>query len=138
MSNDSWPIFSLYVSGQNLGGYYSSPIYGQCLEGVDTTNNPIEALTWYHLAFSKGVEGYTSMKLYINGNSVSYLNYLYGNHINAIASSDKPVHIGRNLDGPNWISPFNGQISFVKIHNRALSAEEVLQNFNALRGRFNI
>ena len=32
----------------------------------------------------------------------------------------------------------NGKISNVKIYNRALSADEVAQNFNALRGRFGI
>jgi hypothetical protein len=33
---------------------------------------------------------------------------------------------------------FNGDISNVQIYNRALSAPEVSQNFNALRGRFGI
>lgn len=33
---------------------------------------------------------------------------------------------------------FNGNIACTKIYNRALSAAEVLQNFNALRGRYGI
>jgi len=33
---------------------------------------------------------------------------------------------------------FNGSISNVNIYNRALSASEVLQNYNALRGRYGI
>lgn len=33
---------------------------------------------------------------------------------------------------------FNGNIACTKIYNRALSAEEVLQNFNALRGRYGV
>lgn len=32
----------------------------------------------------------------------------------------------------------NGNIGFIKIYNRVLSADEVLQNYNATRGRFNI
>ena len=35
-------------------------------------------------------------------------------------------------------SPFRGQISHNTLYNRALSAEEVLQNYNALKGRFGL
>ena len=34
--------------------------------------------------------------------------------------------------------PFSGKVASTKIYNRALSAAEVSQNFNALRGRFGI
>ena len=39
--------------------------------------------------------------------------------------------------GPNT-DPFAGNISAIQIYNIALSAAEVLQNFNALRGRYGI
>lgn len=39
------------------------------------------------------------------------------------------------LGGSNW---FGGSISDVKVYNTALSAEQVLQNFNALRGRYGV
>jgi hypothetical protein len=32
----------------------------------------------------------------------------------------------------------NGRIPFMKIYNKGLSAQEVLQNYNALKGRFNL
>lgn len=32
----------------------------------------------------------------------------------------------------------NGQISFLMIYNRVLSSDEILQNYNALRGRFGL
>jgi len=35
-------------------------------------------------------------------------------------------------------SHFDGKIANVSIYNRALSASEIQQNFNALRGRFSI
>ena len=137
-SNDSWPIFSMGISGNDLNGYYSSPVYGQSLEGVYTTNNPITNGNWYHVVFSKGTGGYTTMKLYINGVSVSYTNYLYGSHINSIATSDKPIHVGRDLDGANWVSPFNGDISIVRVYDRQLSDDEILRNFKGYQRRFNI
>jgi hypothetical protein len=37
--------------------------------------------------------------------------------------------------GSNW---FNGQISNISVYNRALSATEIQQNFNATRGRYGI
>ena len=37
--------------------------------------------------------------------------------------------------GVNW---FNGNIAQVKIYNRALTADEIKQNFNATKGRFNL
>jgi len=137
-SNDNWPIFSMGISGNDLTGYYSSSTYGQCLEGVYTTNNPITNNNWYHVVFSKGTAGYTSMLLYINGTSVSYTNYLYGSHINNIATSDKPIHIGRDLDGVNWVSAFAGEIPIVRVYNRQLTSAEISQNFTAYKRRFGI
>lgn len=49
------------------------------------------------------------------------------------------VNIGRdtlNTDANHRC--FNGNIPIVQIYNRALSADEVKQNFNALRGRYGI
>jgi len=46
------------------------------------------------------------------------------------------ILIGRGYYG--GVKNFSGGISFVRVYNRALSAEEVLNNFNAHRGRFNI
>jgi hypothetical protein len=43
--------------------------------------------------------------------------------------------IGRILTGSNYI---NGSVGFVQQYNRALSATEIQQNFNAIRGRFGI
>jgi hypothetical protein len=47
-----------------------------------------------------------------------------------------------NFDGPGYNSGPNlnllGTMSNVKIYNRALTAQEVSQNFNALRGRYGI
>ena len=41
-----------------------------------------------------------------------------------------------NADGTGNTGYWNGKISNVQIYNRALSATEVLQNYNALKGRF--
>jgi hypothetical protein len=48
------------------------------------------------------------------------------------------VHIGANFATGNGGDFTQGTISSVKIYNRALSAQEVAQNFQALRGRYGV
>ena len=66
---------------------------------------------------------------YINGNQITTSSTLG----NIISTS------GRNLMfGDNWDNPIQGNSSNIQIYNRALSAAEVSQNYNALRGRYGI
>ena len=46
------------------------------------------------------------------------------------------VGIGRDADHNG--SYFNGRIAIVQAYNRALTAAEVLQNYNALKSRFGL
>jgi hypothetical protein len=137
--NDYWPVFQLSVGNDGaISGYYSSQVYGNCLEGAISSTGIILTGQWYHLCFSKGADGYTTMKLHKNGVSQSYSNYLYGSHINNVCNSDKPVLIGINYDYPNFIQPVNGKISVVRIYNRQLSDAEVLHNYNVQKSRYGL
>lgn len=89
---------------------------------------------WHYAVGTYGGEG-TTMRLYIDGFS------------NSTTTSNTPVNyngyfrIGSYaLDGWTGSSTgyFNGKISQVSVYNRGLTASEVQQNFNALRGRYNI
>jgi hypothetical protein len=67
--------------------------------------------------------------LYVNGVSNSVVTgYTYG-------GTPSYFSIGANGNGTE---PFLGSIPNVQIYNRTLSASEVLQNFNALRGRYGL
>jgi hypothetical protein len=69
-------------------------------------------------------------RLYIdNVLNISTANISYDASISATTS------IGRN---PGFGEYWNGNVSFVQLYNRALSAVEIQQNFNALRGRYGI
>ena len=46
--------------------------------------------------------------------------------------------IGAVIQGASFVENFAGKIYFVLIYNRDLSASEILQNFNAIRSRFNL
>jgi hypothetical protein len=137
--NDFWPVFSLSVGNDGvISGYYSSQVYGQCLEGALSSSGLISTGQWYHLCFSKGSAGYTTMKLHRNGVSISWTNLLYGSHVNNVCDSIKPVVIGINYDFPNFINPLNGRIPIVRIYNRQLSDLEILQNYNSQKSRFGL
>ena len=139
--NDMWPCIRLIITTNGtLYGSYSTPVYGQCLEGAYSSAGAVTTGLWYYVAFSKDIGDYTTMKLYINGESISYSNYLYGDHVYSadVADSTKSVLIGRRFDTPNWIDPFYGRMSNIRIYNRALSQSEITQNYNAHKSRFNL
>jgi hypothetical protein len=95
-------------------------------------NTSLNVQTWYYVTFTKtpGLIGSTT-KLYVNSQertgAVESTNTTPNITIN-------PFVVGR-LDATRW---FNGRIANVKIYNRALSASEIEQNYNALKSRFDL
>jgi len=71
----------------------------------------------------------TTDRLYVNGVEVGNSNI---NNLSIPTSSN--LILGKRPSG----EIYGGQISQVSIYNRALTASEIQQNFNALRGRFGI
>ena len=76
-------------------------------------------------------DGNTTCRVYEAGILVTTKNL--GGQLNTVLSSN--VQIGAITFIPAY---FDSNISHVSMYNRALSATEVLQNFNAMRGRYNI
>jgi hypothetical protein len=88
---------------------------------------------WHYLVGQIRIDGIT--ELYLNGDKITESNLTVNLNINL---NDVGFVIGcRNLEG-NIDAHFNGNISQTLIYNRALSAEEVLQNFNATKGRYGL
>ena len=69
-------------------------------------------------------------KIYINGVLNNTTNW---GSISPISPTSTDLSIGDNF---GWNRTFNGTIYSTKLYNRALSAAEVLQNYNALKSRF--
>jgi hypothetical protein len=87
--------------------------------------------TWVNICYVySGTGTSTSQIVYINGTQI----YNTSSGSGPISSNSNIVRIG--YDDNNWY--WGGNISSTKIYNRALSAAEVRQNFNALRGRYGI
>ena len=96
--------------------------------GAETvSNSTISSNTWYILVCTRS--GNTT-SIYING-----VLDITGTNANSI-TTNLSYRIG---NGPDYNTEiYAGNISSVKVYNRALSAAEVSQNFNALRSRLSI
>ena len=72
----------------------------------------------------------TTARIYLNGVQVG--STTSGGPVTL--NSTQPLNIGRRIQGQYY----NGNISSTQIYNRALTASEIQQNFNATRSRFGI
>lgn len=93
----------------------------------------LQANTWYQTVLVSDPSG-TSYQMYLNGIAEG------GDHTtyswNASYSGLRVRYMGRGNSGNT--RRINGYLPITKIYNRALTAEEVYRNFQALRGRYGI
>ena len=99
-----------------------------------SVDNSYSPNTWVNLVGTKtpGAAN-TTTKLYVNGQQVSI----------SASTTITPNVVSRVIRLGRWIndgSPYyyTGRIAQAQIYNTALTAAQVLQNFNALRGRFGL
>ena len=102
---------------------------------IDTTGNQILTNnTWYQVVFMFDTDD--RQKIYVNG-ALDAAGVVLSNNPNLI---DGKFYNGGT--GPIWLgwysSYFQGLMPIVRVYNRALSASEVLQNYNAQKGRFGL
>ena len=113
--------------------YTNSKIYfdiGGSGPYIDTTY--LYALNiWYNVCVTHNrIAGSSALKLYINGTEIPST---------TIQPTLTPVTNSSNFivgSGRSNSLPFPGNISIVNLYNRALSASEILQNYNATKWRF--
>jgi hypothetical protein len=121
------PYFGFY-GGNSL--FFSNWV-GGTQQTIATSSN-LSLNNWYHATFTIQYDGTNStMLIYTNGVQTASGTF-----------SGSQTSLGYNFtigDGANfsWY-PYQGRVSSVKIYNKALSATEVQQNFNALRRRYGI
>ena len=87
--------------------------------------------SWTHVVFSRrstNPECFT----YLNG----ALDVSSSSNLDVLSPSDGDVQIG--YSGPRITGYYDGLMGPIKIYNRALSASEVLQNYNATKSRFGL
>lgn len=89
---------------------------------------------WYNLSFTTNFDGTnTTMKVFVNGEETDSGSWA-GSYS---TSSGVKFTLGDGRNTSTWY-PFNGKISLIKVYNKTLSSEEILQNFNATKSRFGL
>ena len=108
-----------WVVGDNSGNY----------SGVTVVSSGLSSTPMHCAVITKS--GTSSFESYYNGNYVT--STTFANWRGSMSN----VNIGKGFSSSaeRW---FNGNVAIVRIYSTALSSTQVLQNFNADRGRFGI
>ena len=120
-TNSFFPAYGYHME------IYQSKLLFQVFPSTSSVQSSITLSNniWYHLV---GTYNSGTINLYVNGISSGSGNYTYS------ASSENLI-LGRYYAGSLSLE---GQLSNVKFYNKALSQQEILQNFNATRFRYGI
>ena len=101
------------------------------MSGVGNAQSPTGLYTadnWFHIC---GTYNGSTMVNYVNGTARTTTGSLSGN----VNSGTAALNIGNRDNNDRHL---DGDVGCARLYNRALSATEVLQNFNAQRGRFGV
>ena len=112
-----------YIGLDNGNGY---PYYYLGQGGGAVTTSVLAINTWYHQAMTLAS---TAQAVYTNGQLV----HTGTSSANATATEYFAIAA---LDNARY--KVDGKVSVVSLYNRALSAKEISQNFNAQRSRFSV
>ena len=119
-----WILYTTESSGTKVAlGIWNSNIV--------TSTSSLLTNQWYHIAVSRIG---TTVSLYIN----NVLEATATSSANA-NNSAYPIYVGLYYDPYGFAGYFNGRIPVVRFYNgKGLTASEIQQNYNALKGRFGL
>jgi hypothetical protein len=125
------PYFSFRGDSNRI--FFSINISGQkSVQTLSTYSNN----TWLGVSFTTNYDSInelTELRIYVNGKLNMDPEFFSG----SVGNNGYRFIVGDGQNPTLWY-PFSGSISCIRVYNRTLSSEEILQNFNALRGRFGI
>lgn len=129
--------YTLYFSSNTAWAWGDSSNYSYANFGTRTVSGGIYSTgQWYQFVVTKNSS--FDVSLYRNGILLD-TRTAFGGNLTAVTST---LWLGGYSDAdtapPQFASLMNANLSAVKIYNRALSAAEIAQNFNAFRKRFSI
>lgn len=102
---------------------------------ITTDSNTIDANKWYYAAVTyNGNSSASGANIYLNGELQN--KNVVSDNLTDTTISNVTTYIGYRRPITN--GPFNGNIAAIQIYNKELTAQEIKQNFNALRGRYGI
>ena len=98
---------------------------------VNSTNHVGTVNTWYQLVYVFKNGGTKTLETFVNGTSIGTVNH----SLASILNSSNPLYIG-SYNGGEFSQWFDGKIGVVRMYNKALTAEEVLVNYVADKGKY--
>lgn len=118
---------SIYMSWNKSNQKLSNYWYSHPTEGYHETGAAINRNTWNYLA---AVWDYSSATIYQYTNGV----LTSSSGVQGDASPGTNIQIGQE----GGSRQFAGAISLIRVYNRALTTQEITQNYIALKGRFGL
>ena len=116
------------ATGTNLGRLAITGVGTWIFESSD---NAININQWYNVCFVKPNNATQGGIMYVNGASISAAQTTAYTILNN--SDAKSIGCGSSLG-----QQFPGRISNIQFYNRALTSDEIKQNFNSLRPKYGI
>jgi len=120
------PYYAAHLRTASNGRLFLGWNNGSAFKNIIAANGTMTAGAWLHVV---GLYESGRQTLYVNGEIVKS-----GTSTHTITFYNQEVWIGKG----NFGGEFGGNIASVKFYNRALSDDEVTQNYNALKGRFGL
>ena len=124
--------YSIRTSGTNLFAQFgdgTGSVLG--VDYINSTSYTYSVDTWYQVVYvwKPGV----SLQTYINGSSIGSL----ANSITSLLNSINPLYLGR-YNGGEFPQNFGGRIGITRLYNQALTASDVLNNYNADKSKYEL
>lgn len=107
--------------GDGLGGYINSTAYTLSIN------------TWVHVVYVWTNIAANTLETYVNGASIGSVSHSLASLLN----TPNGVYLG-SYNGGEYSQWYNGKIGITRLYNRALTSDEVLQNYNTNRGLYGL
>jgi hypothetical protein len=100
---------------------------------VNSTNHVGTIGTWYQLVYVFTNVAANTLETFVNGSSIGSV----GHSLASIVNTTTGLYIGSYNNG-EYVQYFDGKIGITRLYNKALSASEVLQNFDADKSKYGL
>lgn len=121
--------YSIRTSGSN--------VYAQMGDGtgayINSTSYSLPLNTWKQVVYVYKTGATKTLETYVNGVSIGSVNHTLTSILNTTAN----LYLG-SYNGGEYNQYFNGRIGITRLYSSALSAADVLQNFNADRADYGL
>ncbi len=119
----------------------SSTFYAQYGSGAgsgatliqNSTNYTVSLNTWYQIVYVFTNVAANTFQTFVNGSSIGSVNH----SLASILNTSTNLYIG-SYNGGEYSQWFDGKIGITRLYNRALTASEVLNNYNVDKSKYGL